>query len=123
VHYANLPAGHTFGIKSFMQTVILFQKRTMQIGQYDVMANVTGSHEGGFKAGVTRKCLVVGYRISAFLPAPSSPWRLYEGTTPYCRKSASRLSSVATSCGINIMRVSKGLEFLMVTLPGMRHMT
>ena len=27
----------------------------MQIGQYDVVANVTGSHEGGFKAGITRK--------------------------------------------------------------------
>ena len=27
----------------------------MQIGQYDVVANVTGSHEGGFKVGVTRK--------------------------------------------------------------------
>ncbi len=26
----------------------------MQIGKYDVIANVTGSHEGGFKAGVTR---------------------------------------------------------------------
>ena len=27
----------------------------MQIGQYEVVANVTGSHEGGFKASVTRK--------------------------------------------------------------------
>jgi hypothetical protein len=26
----------------------------MQIGKYDVVANVTGSHEGGFKASVTR---------------------------------------------------------------------
>lgn len=27
----------------------------MQIGKYDVVANVDGSHEGGFKASVTRK--------------------------------------------------------------------
>ena len=27
----------------------------MRIGKYDVVANVEGSHEGGFKAGVTRK--------------------------------------------------------------------
>lgn len=26
----------------------------MRIGKYDVVANVTGSHEGGFQAGVTR---------------------------------------------------------------------
>lgn len=27
----------------------------MQIGKYEVIANVTGTHEGGFKAAVTRK--------------------------------------------------------------------
>ena len=27
----------------------------MQIGQYEVVANVTGSDEGGFKSSVTRK--------------------------------------------------------------------
>lgn len=32
----------------------------MQIGKYDVVANVTGSHEGGFKAGVTRKWIENG---------------------------------------------------------------
>ena len=32
----------------------------MQIGKYDVVANVTGSHEGGFKAGVTRKWIEDG---------------------------------------------------------------
>ena len=32
----------------------------MQIGQYDVVANVEGSHEGGFKASVTRKWMEGG---------------------------------------------------------------
>jgi hypothetical protein len=32
----------------------------MQIGKYDVVANVTGSHEGGFKASITRKWIEDG---------------------------------------------------------------
>jgi hypothetical protein len=32
----------------------------MQIGKYDVVANVTGSHEGGFKASITRKWIEGG---------------------------------------------------------------
>jgi hypothetical protein len=32
----------------------------MQIGKYDVVANVTGSHEGGFKASITRKWIENG---------------------------------------------------------------
>lgn len=36
----------------------------MQIGKYDVVANVTGSHEGGgFKAGVTRKWIENGQQM------------------------------------------------------------
>ncbi|MDO9404805.1 MAG: hypothetical protein Q7T87_12305 [Polaromonas sp.] len=34
----------------------------MQIGKYDVVANVTGSHEGGFQAGVTRSWIEDGVR-------------------------------------------------------------
>ncbi len=34
----------------------------MQIGKYDVVANVTGSHEGGFKASVTRSWIEDGTR-------------------------------------------------------------
>ena len=54
-YYTNWLAGLTFDIKIFVHTVFLLQERTMQIGKYDVVANVTGSHEGGFKASVTRK--------------------------------------------------------------------
>lgn len=32
----------------------------MQIGKYDVVANVTGTHEGGFKASITRKWIEDG---------------------------------------------------------------
>jgi hypothetical protein len=32
----------------------------MQIGKYEVVANVTGSHEGGFKAAVTRQWIEDG---------------------------------------------------------------
>ena len=32
----------------------------MQIGKYDVVANVTGSHEGGFQGSVTRKWIENG---------------------------------------------------------------
>ena len=39
----------------------------MQLGKYEVVATVTGSHEGGFQAGVTRSWMEGGKRLEVHL--------------------------------------------------------